>query len=275
VVNFSDIYAMNARPLHLLVSIGISARFTTSMVGEIYDGIRLACKQYGVDLIGGDTTSSLTGMVLSGTVVGEGKAERLAFREGAGENDLICVSGDLGGAYIGLQVLERERRLYEENPDIQPALKGYDYVLERQLKPEARGDVVSMLEELNVRPTSMIDISDGLSSELHHICSASRKGCRIYAERIPVHPETRRTAAEFHIEPVVAALNGGEDYELLFTLPVSDYEKVSGRGEISFIGHITDAAKGMRLVTDSGSEIEITAGGWNGFSEPLSRPANP
>lgn len=275
VVNFSDVYAMNARPLHLLVSIGISGRFTTSMVEEIYDGIHLACKQYNVDLVGGDTTSSLTGMVLSCTVIGEGREDRLAYRDGAQKNDLICVSGNLGAAYMGLQVLERERRIFDENPDIQPLLEGYDYVLERQLKPEAREDIIAMLEELAVRPTSMIDISDGLSSELHHICRSSHKGCRVYSDKIPLHPETVRTAAEFHIEPLIAALNGGEDYELLFTIPATDYEKVSGRSGISFIGHITDAPSGLRMVTETGSEIDIEARGWNGFNGPLSRQANP
>jgi thiamine-monophosphate kinase len=266
VVNFSDIYAMNARPGQLLVSLAISRKFTISMMEEIYSGIRLACTTYGVDLVGGDTTSSMTGLIISCTAIGEGLQKELTYRNGAGTNDLICVSGDLGGAYMGLQILERERLLFEKHKIQQPALEGYDYVLERQLKPEARRDIVDLFRELEIKPTSMIDISDGLSSELMHISQASDKGCRIYADKIPIHSETRRAAGEFEIDPIVTALNGGEDYELLFTVPVADYDKIGHRSEISIIGHMTDAPAGIRMVTSGGGEIRIEAEGWNPLS---------
>lgn len=263
VVNFSDIYAMNAIPRQLLVSMAISRKFTISMMDSFYAGLRLACAQYGVDLVGGDTTSSLTGLVISCTVIGEGNPQELTYRKGAGERDLICVSGDLGGAYVGLQVLERERMMFERHRDIQPELTGYDYVLERQLKPEARRDIQALFAELGLVPTSMIDISDGLSSELMHLCTASNRGCRIYADKIPVHEETRRIAREFETDPVIAALNGGEDYELLFTVPVTAFEHVGKRPEISIIGHMTDASEGYVMVAPGGAEITLEAQGWN------------
>lgn len=263
VVNFSDIYAMNARPKQLLVSMAISRKFTISMMEALYDGIRHACERYGVDLVGGDTTSSMTGLVISCTVIGEAGPDAVVYRSGAGVRDLICVSGDLGGAYIGLQVLERERLLFEKFKDIQPVLEGYDYVLERQLKPEARQDIPALLEELGIRPTSMIDISDGLSSELMHLCAASSLGCRIYADKVPVHDETRRIAAEFEVEPLIAALNGGEDYELLFTVPVADFNKFGNQPGISIIGHMTDASEGTRMIATGGAEISLEAQGWN------------
>jgi thiamine-monophosphate kinase len=266
VVNFSDIYAMNALPKQLLVSMAISRKFTVSMLDEIYQGIKMACNQYGVDLVGGDTTSSYTGLTISITAIGEGREEMLTYRNGAGVNDLICVSGYLGGAYVGLQVLERERRLFEKERNLQPMLEGYDYVLERQLKPDARKDIISLLEELAVKPTAMIDISDGLSSELMHICQQSEKGCKIYADKIPVHPETNRVAREFDIDPVVAALNGGEDYELLFTVPVKLFDKIGNRNEISIIGHITDATEGLCLITPQNQSITLEAQGWNALS---------
>jgi thiamine-monophosphate kinase len=263
VVNFSDIYAMNAHPRQLLVSLAISRKFTISMLEAIYSGIRLACSQYGVDLVGGDTTSSLTGLVISCTALGEGKENELAYRSGAGNHDLICVSGDLGGAYMGLQVLERERSLYEKHHEIQPVLEGYDYVLERQLKPEACRDITALLRKLGIKPTAMIDISDGLSSELMHICKASDKGCRIWADKIPVHSETRRVSEEFGIDPVIAALNGGEDYELLFTLPVSCYEQICLYPEISIIGHMVNGSEGVKMVISGGAEVTLEAQGWN------------
>jgi len=263
VVNFSDIYAMNARPMQLLVSMAISGKFSVSMIDEIFKGIRLACDQYGVDLVGGDTTSSFTGLTLSLTAVGEGIENNIIYRTGAGTNDLICVSGDLGGAYIGLQLLERERRLFEKERNIQPVLEGYDYVLERQLKPEARRDIISLLTELDVKPTSMIDISDGLSSEIKHICHESVKGCKIYSDKIPVHAETRRIAREFDIDPIIAALNGGEDYELLFTVPVRLFDKIGNRPEFTIIGHITESQEGTKMVTPQGQLINLEAQGWN------------
>jgi thiamine-monophosphate kinase len=263
VVNFSDIYAMNAQPRQLLISMAISRKFTISMMESLYSGIRLACEKYGVDLVGGDTTSSLTGLVISCTVIGEGNDSELTYRTGAGLHDLICVSGDLGGAFMGLQLLERERVLFEKHKDIQPMLEGYDYVLERQLKPEACRNIPALLRELGVKPTAMIDISDGLSSELNHICQGSDKGCRIYADKIPIHSETRRVAREFDIDPVIAALNGGEDYELLFTVPVSNFDQVGMQAEISIIGHMVDNQAGIKMITSGGGEVTLEAQGWN------------
>lgn len=263
IVNFSDIYAMNARPEQLLVSMAISGKFSVSMIDEIYIGIRLACERYNVDLVGGDTTSSFTGLTLCLTALGAVGDDELVYRSGAGINDLICVTGDLGGAYLGLQLLERERRLFEKERDIQPVLEGYDYVLERQLKPEARKDIIEMLKDLGIKPTSMIDISGGLTSELRLICQESGKGCRIYSDKIPIHPETGRVAREFDIDPLTAALNGGEDYELLFTVPVKQYDIIGKRPEISIIGHITEAGEGMQMVTPSGQQITLESVGWN------------
>ncbi|MBN1789393.1 MAG: thiamine-phosphate kinase [Bacteroidales bacterium] len=263
VVNFSDIYAMNAQPRQLLVSLAISRKFTVSMIDSLFSGIRLACEQYGVDLVGGDTTSSYTGLTISCTAVGEAADEELVYRNGAGKTDLICVSGDLGGAYMGLQLLERERKLFEKEREIQPALEGYDYVLERQLKPEARRDITALFRELGIQPTAMIDISDGLSSELIHICQNSDKGCRIFSDKIPVHPETERVAREFGMEPLIAALNGGEDYELLFTLPVKMFEKIGNRQEVSIIGHMVDVAEDLKMITAQGEAITLEAQGWN------------
>jgi thiamine-monophosphate kinase len=263
IVNFSDIYAMNARPRQLLVSMALSRKFTISMIGSIYEGLKLACEQYGVDLVGGDTTSSLTGLTISCTAVGDAPEAELVYRSGAGRHDLICVSGDLGGAFLGLQLLERERMLFENDRNMQPVLEGYDYVLERQLKPEARRDIIELFRELGIQPTSMIDISDGLSSELIHLCQQSGKGCKIYSDKIPVHAETQRVASEFSLEPLIAALNGGEDYELLFTLPVDRFDTVGKRREITIIGHMTDAGEGMKMIGSHGEEILLEAQGWN------------
>jgi thiamine-monophosphate kinase len=263
IVNFSDIYAMNARPMQLLVSMAISKKFTVSMMDEFYSGIKVACTQYGVDLVGGDTTSSFTGLTLCLTAVGEASGDELVYRSGAGGNDLLCVTGDLGGAYMGLQLLERERRLFEKERNIQPELEGYDYVLERQLKPEARKDIIELLREIDAMPTSMIDISDGLSSELMHICQQSKKGCKIYSDKIPIHSETQRVAREFGIDPVIAALNGGEDYELLFTVPVKQFDKIGNRSEFSIIGHIVDLSEGLSMITPEGQSVTLEAQGWN------------
>ncbi len=266
IVNFSDIYAMNARVKQLLVAIAVSAKFSVAMVEEIYAGLRLACQKHGVDLVGGDTTSSLTGLTICCTAIGECEPGSVVHRYGSGSNDLICVSGDLGAAYMGLQVLERELLLYQKDSSIQPVLEGYDYILERQLKPEARKDIVDMLAAMDVKPTSMIDISDGLSSELMHLCHASKKGCRIFAEKLPIHPQTRKTADEFNLEPLIAALNGGEDYELLFTLSLNDHEKIRNRHEITVIGHMLPEQEGKMIRMESGTDIELKAQGWNGLS---------
>lgn len=263
VVNFSDIYAMNAKPRQLLVSMALSRKFTVSMIDDLYAGLRLACEHYGVDLIGGDTTSSYTGLTLSCTAIGEASEEELVYRKGAGKTDLICVSGDLGGAYMGLQLLERERKLFEKERDFQPVLDGYDYVLERQLKPEARHDIIGLFTEQGFRPTSMIDISDGLSSELIHLCTSSNTGCKVFSDKIPVHPETRRVALEFEMDPLIAALNGGEDYELLFTFPVQQADVIGKSAEIKIIGHMVEPADGMKLITPQGDAVTLTAQGWN------------
>jgi len=263
VVNFSDIYAMNAVPKQLLISIALSKKFTVSMIESLYEGLLLACKTYGVDMVGGDTSSSLTGLTISITVLGEGESGKIVYRKGACPNDLICVSGNLGAAYMGLQVLERERKVFRERPDVQPDLSDYNYILERQLKPEARGDIIRQLAAIGLQPNSMIDISDGLSSEMLHICNESKVGCNLYADKIPLHPSTVSAAEEFQIEPVITALNGGEDYELLFTVPLSDLEKIVAQPGISIIGHITETGEKALLVTSGGSSIELTAQGWN------------
>jgi thiamine-monophosphate kinase len=265
VVNLSDIYAMNAIPTQILVSIGISARFTTEMIEELYEGINLACSIYGVDLVGGDTTSSLTGMTISITAIGAAPKERIVYRSGAGDNDLICVTGDLGAAYMGLQLLERELQVFQQTKIVQPELEGHDYILERQLKPEARRDIINTLAEKEIMPTSMIDISDGLSSEILHLCKASNTGCKIFADKIPIDKETREMAQEFNVEPTTVSMNGGEDYELLFTAKIKDYEKIAATEGISIIGHITKKSEGTLMVTPDGSFVEISALGWNSF----------
>lgn len=262
-VNLSDVYAMNCEPLQILVSIAFSSKFTLEHIEAIYEGIKLACDNYQVDMVGGDTSSSLTGLTISITAIGRGNKESITYRKGAKENDLICVTGDLGASYIGLQLLEREKSIYLSNVTTQPKLEGYDYVLEKQLKPEPRRDIVRIFKELNIVPTSMIDISDGLSSELIHITKQSDVGCRVYADKIPVHPETKRIASEMKIEAIVAALNGGEDYELLFTIGQEDYKKIKSTGNITVIGHIIPAKEGKHLVLSDGNSTEITAMGWN------------
>jgi thiamine-monophosphate kinase len=263
VVNLSDVFAMNAVPRQITVSIGISSKFTLEMVEELYNGIRLACEKYGVDLVGGDTSSSITGMVISITAIGTAPLGEITYRSGARPGDLLCVSGDLGGAYMGLQLLERENEVFKVNNRMQPKLEGYDYILQRQLRPEARGDIVEALKKMQIRPTSMIDISDGLSSEILHLCKASGTGCRLYEDKIPYDNQTKEMALEFNINPLVAVLNGGEDYELLFTIPLSDYEKIANDPDVTVIGHMTKAEEEIMLVTGSGSLIPLIAQGFN------------
>lgn len=263
VVNFSDIYAMNGTPKQITVSIGISKRFTVEHIKELYDGIKLACDIYGVDLVGGDTSASVTGLIISVTCIGEGESGKIVCRNGAKDTDLICVSGDLGAAYMGLQLLERERTASAGIKDFKPEFAGKEYILERQLKPEARKDIVAALDKAGIVPTAMMDISDGLSSELLHICSQSGTGCRIYEERIPIDYQTASMAAELNMNLVTAALNGGEDYELLFTVPLSAHEKISEMPGIRIIGHITRPELGCVLVTRDNNEMQLQAQGWN------------
>jgi thiamine-monophosphate kinase len=265
VVNFSDIYAMNGHPKQLFVSLACSNRFPVEALEQIYEGIAMACKAYGVDLAGGDTTSSKAGLILSLSVTGEVDRGKAVLRSGAKQGDLLVVSGDLGGAYVGLQLLEREKNVFMDHPEAQPDLEGNDYILERQLKPEARMDVVEYLAEIGVTPTAMIDVSDGLSSEILHLCSQSNVGCNLYEEKIPIDSTTYNMAREFNLDPTVCALSGGEDYELLFTIAQSDYEKIKGSALLSVIGHMTDASEGTNLIDKSGGVHDLTAQGWNSF----------
>ncbi|MBQ9499088.1 MAG: thiamine-phosphate kinase [Bacteroidales bacterium] len=263
VVNFSDIYAMNGTPRQITVTLGVSKRFSVEDMEQLYAGIRLACEVYGVDVVGGDTTSSLTGLTISITCIGEADADKVVYRNGAKETDLICVSGDLGAAYMGLQLLEREKAVLRGNTDMQPDFSGKEYLLERQLKPEARKDIIQKLAEAGIRPTAMMDISDGLSSELMHICKQSHAGCRIYEEHIPIDYQTAVMAEEFNMNLTTCALNGGEDYELLFTVPIADHERVQDIEGIRLIGHITKPELGCALITRDGQEFELKAQGWN------------
>ena len=262
VVNLSDICAMNARPRQITVSIALSGKFTVEAIEELYSGIHLACENYHVDLVGGDTTSSLTGLTISITVLGEAKPEDLVYRNGAQPGDLLCVTGDLGGAYMGLQLLERENEVFKVNRNMQPQLQGYDYIIGRQLKPEARLDVVDAFEKLKLKPTSMIDISDGLSSEILHLCKNSKVGCLLFEEKVPIDNQTKRLAEELNINPLVAALNGGEDYELLFTLAPDEVEKIKNDPDFTIIGEITEEAEGANLLLTGGSRIPLQAQGW-------------
>jgi thiamine-monophosphate kinase len=264
-VNLSDIYAMNGMASHITFSIGLSSKFPLEAVEEIYEGALLACKKYNVDLIGGDTSASKQGLVISVTSIGYADASDVVYRNGAKEGDLICVSGDLGGAYMGLQLLEREKQIFLENPDIQPDLEGKDYIVERQLKPEARKDIIEFFKENAIKPTSMIDVSDGLASDILHICKQSDVGCKLYEEKFPIDPMTFDTAMEFGIDPSVCVLNGGEDYELLFTISQSDYSKVEHSMDITPVGYITEAAAGYKLITKSDNEYDLKAQGWNAF----------
>lgn len=265
VANISDLCAMNAKPSQILVTLAISSKFSLEAVDEIYDGILAGCKAYNVDLVGGDTSSLPKGLVLSVTAIGYAEEEDIVYRSGAKMNDIVCVTGDLGGAYAGLQILEREKRVFMENSAVQPDLTGFDYILERQLKPEARVDVVQLFDNLGVKPTAMIDVSDGLASEINHICRASEVGVRVFDERIPVAPQTAMFLEEMKINPTLAAMNGGEDYELLFTLSTADYEKVKHVKEISFIGFITDKSQGVKLETRDGVQHDLESKGWNAF----------
>lgn len=263
VVNFSDLYAMNAVPRQITVSLAISKRFAVEHIEQLYEGIKLACEIYGVDLVGGDTTSSKAGLIISITCIGDASAEKIAYRSGAKESDLICVSGDLGAAYMGLQLLEREKIASAGQSDFEPQFQGKEYLVERQLKPEARKDIIAELDKFNIVPTSMIDISDGLSSELMHICAQSKVGCRIYEDRIPIDYQTAVMAEELGMNLVTAALNGGEDYELLFTVPLHMHEQVEKIPGIKIIGHITSEELGLAMITRDGAEIELKAQGWN------------
>ena len=266
VVNFSDIYAMNGQPKQITVSLGISKRFSIEDLEELYSGIRLACDVYGVDLVGGDTSASLTGLSISITCIGEGEPGKVVYRNGAKETDLICVSGDLGAAYMGLQLLEREKKVFQGEKDFTPDFSGKEYLLERQLKPEARKDIIELLRSNGVLPTAMMDISDGLSSELLHIAQQSHVGCRIYEERIPIDYQTAVMAEQFNMNLVTAALNGGEDYELLFTVPLTEHDKIDAMQGVKVIGYITKAELGNYLVGRDGGEVELKAQGWNSLS---------
>ena len=268
VVNFSDVYAMNGTPRQQTVSIGVSKRFTVEHIEALYSGIRLACEIYGVDLVGGDTSASVTGLIISATCVGEAEKGKVVYRNGAKDTDLICVSGDLGSAYMGLQLLERERSVSKDSQDeFHPAFEGREYLLERQLKPEARRDIVEALAKAGVVPTAMMDVSDGLSSELMHICKQSNTGCRIYEERIPIDYQTAVMAEEFNMNLVTAALNGGEDYELLFTVPLTDHEKVAAMEGVKIIGRITKPELGLYMETRDGAELQLRAQGWQAFEQ--------
>jgi thiamine-monophosphate kinase len=256
---------MNGIPEQLTIALACSNRFPVEALEQLYEGIEMACKNYGVDLVGGDTTSSRAGLVLSLTAIGSVEKDKAVKRDGAIKGDLLVVSGDLGGAYVGLQLLEREKSVFMDHPDAQPDLEGNDYILERQLKPEARRDVVELLAEIGVTPTSMIDVSDGLSSEILHLCKSSNVGCALYEEKIPIDATTYNMAREFELDPTVCALSGGEDYELLFTIKQDDFEKVKGSMLVSIIGHMTDADEGAVLIDKSGGVHALSAQGWNSF----------
>lgn len=266
VVNISDLAAMNATPTQILVSLAVSNRFPVEALEEIYEGIALACERYKVDLVGGDTTSSTSGLVMSITAIGLEHSENLVGRSGAKAGDLLVVTGDLGGAYMGLQILEREHSVYLANPNMQPEMEGYDYILQRQLKPEARTDIKNTLKELGVQPTSMIDVSDGLSSEILHLSDQSKVGFRLYESKIPMDPLTMTTADELNLNPVMCALNGGEDFELLFTIPAADYDKIKNHPDFTIIGHVTPVEEGNYLVAAGSNElIALNAQGWDAF----------
>ncbi len=264
-VNLSDVYAMNATATQITVSIAVSNRFPLEALEELYAGIATACKAFGVDLVGGDTTSSKTGLMISITALGEVDKDKITYRSGAKPNDLLVVSGDLGGAYMGLQVLEREKEVFKVNPNSQPDLEPYSYIVERQLKPEARKDIVALLQQLDVQPTSMIDISDGLSSEILHLCKNSNVGCNLFEDKIPLDPTVISSCEEFKVDSTMIALSGGEDYELLFTVDQSAFLKLKGNPNLSIIGHMTQASEGAHLVTRAETKIPLTAQGWNAF----------
>lgn len=270
VVNFSDIYAMNATPTQITVSLGISKRFSVEDLEELYSGIRLACERYNVDLVGGDTCASMTGLTISITCLGTAAAKEIVYRNGAKINDLVCVTGNLGTAYMGLQLLERERIVMQANENATPAFEGREYLLERQLKPEARRDIIEKLREAGIKPTAMMDISDGLSSELMHICTQSNVGCAVYEDKLPIDYQAAALAEEMNLNIVTCALNGGEDYELLFTCILDDYEKLIPLEDVYLIGHITKPEHGINLIGRNGEEISLKAQGWNAF-DPTSK----
>lgn len=263
--NLSDIYAMNATPTQITVSLGISSKFSLEAVEEIYAGMLMACNRFEVDLVGGDTSASKQGLVISITALGVAMPDELVYRSGAKENDLLCVTGDLGGAYMGLQLLEREKRVFLANPQAQPDLEGKDYIVERQLKPEARKDIINNLKSFGIKPTAMIDISDGLSSEIMHLCSQSGVGMNVFEDKIPIDPQTYDMAIELNLDPTLTTLSGGEDYELLFTIAQADYEKIKNNPDITVIGHVTDAKEGINLISKSGNKHALKAQGWKSF----------
>ena len=264
-VNLSDIYAMNGVATQITVSLGLSSKFPLEAVEELYKGIELACNKFNIDVIGGDTSSSKQGLIISITSIGFADKKDVCYRSGAKDGDLLCVSGDLGGAYVGLQILEREKQIFLENPNIQPDLEGKDYIIERQLKPEGRRDIVDLLSQMELLPTAMIDISDGLASEILHICEQSGVGCTIYEDKLPIDPMTYETARELGLDPTVCALNGGEYYELLFTINQADYEKLKHDVDITVIGHMTDKNSGAKMISKSNVVHELKAQGWNAF----------
>jgi thiamine-monophosphate kinase len=267
VVNLSDICAMNARPTQITVSIAVSNRFPLEALEELFAGIALAANEYKVDVIGGDTTSSQKGLIISITAIGEADAEELVYRNGAKDNDLLVVTGDIGAAYMGLQVLEREKQVFQVNPNSQPDLEAYSYLIERQLKPEARKDIRTLLHALEVKPNAMIDISDGLSSEIMHLCKQSNVGCNLFEEKLPLDPQLISTCEEFNIDSTTVAINGGEDYELLFTISLEDFDKIKGNPNVTVIGHMTKESEGMHLITRANTKIPLKARGWNALSE--------
>ncbi|QIX63406.1 thiamine-phosphate kinase [Hymenobacter sp. BT18] len=264
-VNVSDVAAMNALPTQIVVALSVPSRFSVEAVEELYEGIRLACEAYNVDLVGGDTTGSRSGLTIGITALGTAEAGKAVRRSGAGPNDLLCVTGDLGGAYLGLQVLEREKQAWQADPETQPELSKYPYVLQRQLRPEARMDVVHELRDLGVVPTSMIDISDGLASEVLHLCAASGTGARVFTENLPIANPTLEVAEEFNLDPIMCMLNGGEDYELLFTVPLSAHDKIKNHPDITIIGHMVDKSEGANLITKAGQPVPLRAQGFNHF----------
>jgi thiamine-monophosphate kinase len=262
VVNLSDIAAMNGTPGQILIGIAVSNRYSVEALSEFYDGVYAACERYKVDMVGGDTTSSPVGMFISITALGSVKKDEVTYRNTAKLNDLVCVSGDLGGAYMGLLLLEREKEVFKKDPNMQPDLRGHDYILQRQLKPEPRFDILDELRKAGIKPSAMIDISDGLASEILHICKGSKTGCNLYEDKIPIDPATAMIADEFGIQPITAGMNGGEDYELLFTVPITDHEKISAIKGISIIGHITDESDGVNLIARDATAVPVQAQGW-------------
>jgi thiamine-monophosphate kinase len=267
IVNLSDVYAMNATPTQITVSIAFSNRFSVEALDEFYEGVFAACEKYNVDLIGGDTSSSQKGFIISVTALGEVAPDKFVKRSTAQKGDLICVSGDLGAAFLGLTIMEREKKIYLENPQVQPDLEGEDYIVGRLLKPEARKDIIEFFAANNITPTSMMDISDGLSSEVLHLCKQSNLGCRIYEEKLPINDATKQAAFKFGLDPTVCALNGGEDYELVFTLSQEDYDKITLNEEISVVGYMGELEEGSKIITKGGNTFDITAQGWNAFNQ--------